>query len=380
MSDDAETAATANPDSGLNASYLAREIAAMIVQDGPMSVERYMGLCLAHPVHGYYMTRDPLGADGDFVTSPEISQMFGELLGLWAAETWRLLGAQQPAHLAELGPGRGTLMADALRAARAAPDFYRDLGVTMVETSPPLQARQQRMLAGAERPIEWVDAIERIAPGAAIILANEFFDALPVRHYIKTAEGWRERQVGLVADKLAFGAAEAVEPYLNVEAADGAILEVGAVGQRIMTALAARIVQQGGALLVVDYGHARTAFGETLQAMRDHTFVDPLECPGEADLTTHIDFAGLARAARAAGARAHGPVTQGAFLRQIGIVQRAQALSAKANREQAAEIERALARLTAEDAKTDMGRLFKVMAITRASVEALPGFIEGIPA
>lgn len=359
-----------------NLNPLGTEIAAMIAQDGPISVERYMGLCLSHPVHGYYMTRDPLGADGDFVTSPEISQMFGELLGLWAAETWRLVGGPQPARLAELGPGRGTLMADALRAARAAPDFYGDLSVTMVETSPALQARQQRMLEGADRTVEWADAVERIPPGPAIILANEFFDALPARHYVKTPEGWRERQVGLADGRFVFGAAAALEPYLTVEAEPGAVIEVGAVGQRIMMTLAARIVQQGGALLVVDYGHAQTALGETLQAMRDHAFVDPLESPGEADLTTHIDFAGLARAARAAGARVHGPVTQGFFLRQIGIVQRAQALMRNASAEQREEIERALVRLISEVQETDMGRLFKAMAVTRRNVEALPGFLE----
>ena len=361
---------------GHAASPLGAEIAAMIAQDGPMSVERYMGLCLSHPVHGYYMTRDPLGAEGDFVTSPEISQMFGELLGLWAAETWRLIGGPQPARLAEIGPGRGTLMADALRAARAAPDFFSELSVTMVETSPALMARQQKMLEGAERGIDWVDAVEKIKPGPAIILANEFFDALPARHYVKTAEGWRERQVGLADGRLAFGAAAEVEPHLSVEADTGAVLEVGAIGQRIMMTLAARIVSQGGALLVIDYGHAQTALGETLQAMRDHAFVDPLECPGEADLTTHIDFVGLARAARSTGARVHGPVTQGYFLRQIGIVQRAQALMRNATAEQRDEIERSLVRLVSEEQETDMGRLFKAMAITRSSVEALPGFVE----
>lgn len=355
---------------------LGAEIAAMIAQDGPISVERYMGLCLAHPVHGYYMTRDPLGADGDFVTSPEISQMFGELLGLWAAETWRLIGAPQPARLAELGPGRGTLMVDALRAARAAPDFASGLQVTMVETSPALQARQQKMLEGAERTIDWIEAVEQIPTGPVIILANEFFDALPARHYVKTPEGWRERQVGLVDGKLAFGAAAQVETYLTAEAEPGAVLEVGAIGQRIMMTLAARIVQQGGALLVIDYGHAETTLGETLQAMRDHAFVDPLEGPGEADLTTHIDFAGLARAAKSAGARVHGPVTQGFFLRQIGIVQRAQALMRNATAEQRAEIENSLVRLISEEKETDMGRLFKAMAITQRSVEALPGFVE----
>ncbi|MFT4096561.1 MAG: SAM-dependent methyltransferase, partial [Rhodoblastus sp.] len=272
--------------------------------------------------------------------------------------------------------GRGTLMADALRAARAAPDFFSELSVTMVETSPALQARQQKALEGAGRTVEWAESVEQIPPGPAIVLANEFFDALPARHYVNTAEGWRERQVGLVGGSFAFGAAAEIEKYLAVDAPLGAVLEVGAIGQRIMMALAARIVQQGGALLVVDYGHTQTTLGETLQAMRDHAYVDPLESPGEADLTTHIDFAGLARAAKAAGARVHGPVTQGFFLRQIGIVQRAQALMRNATLEQREEIERSLARLVSEEKDTDMGRLFKVMAVTRRAIDALPGFIE----
>lgn len=354
---------------------LGTEIAAIIEQEGPISVERYMSLCLAHPIHGYYMTRDPLGAEGDFVTSPEISQMFGELLGLWSAETWALCGSPHPARLVELGPGRGTLMADALRAARVAHDFFADLEVTMVETSPALTERQKRMLEGAERAVSWVETVERIPPGAPIILANEFFDALPVRHYVKTARGWCERQVGFVDGRFVFGAAPEPEPYLSLDAPDGAIVEVGAIGQRIMTNLAARIVQHGGALLVVDYGHMRTELGETLQALRDHSFVDPLESPGEADLTTHIDFAGLARAAKAAGARVHGPVTQGFFLRQIGVEQRAQALLRNASPEQTKEIERSLVRLVSEQQETDMGRLFKAMAVTQRSVEALPGFV-----
>ena len=355
---------------------LAREIAAIIAQEGPISVERYMALCLAHPTQGYYMTRDPLGADGDFITSPEISQMFGELIGLWSAEAWSLGGAPQPARLVELGPGRGTLMADALRAARVAKPFYEFLQVGMVETSPVLTERQRRALAGCDRDVVWYETVEALPPGPCVIVANEFFDALPVRHYVMTPRGWCERQVGLVGDKLAFGAAPDPQPYLTVEAPIGAMIEVGAIGQRIMTELAARIVRFGGALLVIDYGHTSTTLGETLQAMRDHAFVDPLEAPGEADLTTHVDFAGLARAARAAGAHVHGPVTQGHFLRQIGMERRAESLMRNANPQQQGEIASSLHRLISQEQPTDMGVLFKAIAVTQRSVSALPGFIQ----
>ena len=354
---------------------LAEEIASIITHEGPISVERYMSLCLSHPTMGYYMTRDPFGAAGDFVTSPEISQMFGELLGLWSAEAWALCGSPQPARLFEIGPGRGALMADALRALRVAKAFHETLEVTMIETSRKLAAAQQRKLSNAERPVAWVETIDKAPAGPAIILANEFFDALPVRHYVKTDSGWHERQVGLAGDKFVFGAAPEPEPYLQIDAPVGAVLEVGAMAQRIMTQLAMRIVRHGGALLVVDYGHTQTQFGETLQAMREHRFVDPLDSPGEADLTTHVDFAALARAAKSAGAHVHGPATQGAFLKQIGIERRADSLMRNAAPPQQQEIASSLARLTSEEKPTDMGALFKAIAVTRPSVAGLPGFL-----
>ncbi|MDE2577414.1 MAG: SAM-dependent methyltransferase [Hyphomicrobiales bacterium] len=360
---------------------LTQEIASIIAQEGPISVERYMQLCLAHPQHGYYMTRDPLGAAGDFITSPEISQMFGELLGLWAAETWALCGAPQPARLVELGPGRGTLMADALRAARVVKPFYESLQATLVETSPALIEAQRAMLADMQRPLDWKNNVEDLPHAPTIVLANEFFDALPVRQYVKTSQGWRERQVGLSGDgAFVFGGAPQVEPYLNAEAPDGAIIEVGAIGQRIMYTLATRIVQYGGALLVIDYGHEATSTGETLQAMRAHRYADPLSEAGECDLTTHVDFAGLARAAKSVGAQVHGPVSQGFFLRQLGIERRADALARQASADQAKDIATALHRLTDETQPTDMGRLFRVMAVTRKGAPQLPGFATGASA
>jgi NADH dehydrogenase [ubiquinone] 1 alpha subcomplex assembly factor 7 len=353
---------------------LARDIAEIIAHEGPISIERYMSLCLSHPKHGYYMTRDPFGAEGDFVTSPEISQMFGELVGLWAAETWSLTGSPRPARLVELGPGRGTLMADALRAMRVARDFYATLEVTMVETSLVLGDRQRETLAGATRPVSWVETLEQVPKEPAIYIANEFFDALPVRHYVMTERGWCERQIGFEGGHFVFGAAPESEPYLTAQAPLGSILEVAPANQRIMTSLAARIVQFGGAALIIDYGHTQTVLGETWQAVREHTYVDPLEWPGGADLTAHVDFAALGRAARAAGARVHGPVSQGFFLKQIGIERRAQALMRNASQEQAEAVAAGLERLVSEQHETDMGALFKVMAITPRSVEILPGF------
>ncbi|ATQ68551.1 MULTISPECIES: class I SAM-dependent methyltransferase [Methylosinus] len=358
-------------------SALRDEIIAMIEQEGPITLERYMSIALAHPTLGYYMTRDPFGAGGDFITAPEISQMFGELLGLWAQEAWRAAGSPSPVQLIELGPGRGTLMSDVLRVARIAPSFLFSSEVHLVETSPVLEAAQRRTLAEATN-VSWSADIAAIPPGPAIILANEFFDALPVRHYVRTARGWSERLLGLDdAGALAFGVGEAIEPGLTVDAPEGSIIEIGAVGARLMSEIAARLVAHGGAMLVIDYGYTQTALGESLQAVARHAYVDPLEAPGEADLTAHVDFAALARAATAAGARVQGPVTQGAFLTNLGVVQRAEALQKRATPEQAADIAAALQRLTgADDHKRDMGELFKVMAVTHPAMPELPGFVQ----
>lgn len=358
-------------------SALRDEIRAIIAHEGPITLERYMSLALAHPTLGYYMTRDPFGAAGDFITAPEISQMFGELVGLWAQEAWRAAGAPAPAHLIELGPGRGTLMSDVLRVARISPAFFDAIDAHLVETSPILEQAQRRTLAGSETPIGWSADVALAPHGPAIILANEFFDALPVRHFVETARGWSERLVGLdEAGELVFGLADYVEPDLQVAAPEGAIIEIGAVAARLMTDIAARLVAEGGALLVVDYGYTQTTLGETLQAVARHAYVDPLAAPGEADLTTHVDFAALERAATSAGARVQGPVTQGAFLTQLGIAQRAEALQRRATPEQSADIALALERLAGAGDPRDMGELFKVMAVTHPALPDLPGFFK----
>jgi len=338
-----------------------------------MPLDRYMQLCLGHPRHGYYMTRDPFGAEGDFTTAPEISQMFGELIGLWAAEVWRIMGRPSRVNLVELGPGRGTLMADALRAARVLPAFRAAMDVHLVETSDPLRERQRVRLRDVGLSPRWHASVETLPDGPLVIIANEFFDALAVRQFVRTQHGWCERFVGLGADGgFAFGLAPWPDPAIGAAAPVGTILEIGGAGLALMTVLSRRIAGHGGALLVVDYGHARSGFGETLQAVKGHAFVDPLAEPGEADLTAHVDFAALAGAATGAAA-VHGPVAQGAFLEALGIARRAETLGRKAGDAGRAAVGAALARLTGRG-EGGMGSLFKAMAVADPGLPLLPGF------
>ena len=358
---------------------LEAELRRIIAADGPMSVATFMGLCLGHPVHGYYTTRDPFGRAGDFITAPEISQMFGELIGLWAAAVWQAMGAPASLALVELGPGRGTLMADALRAARVVPAFAAALHVHLVETSPVLARRQRETLAGAGVPIASHRTFAEVPEGPMIVVANEFFDAQPVHQAVKTPSGWHERMVGIGTDgRLAFAlhpdqipGFSAIVPEADANAPAGAVYEWRAGD--VASEIAARIAKHRGAALAIDYGHVDSALGETLQAVGRHGFADPLTTPGEVDLTAHVDFAALARTARAAGARVHGPVSQSAFLRRLGIEARAAALRAKAKAAQAADIDAALARLIGSGGES-MGELFKSVAFADPKLDALPGF------
>lgn len=357
---------------------LEAEIRAMIALDGPITVERYMALCLSHPVHGYYLTREPLGAHGDFITAPEISQMFGELIGLWAAAVWQRMGEPKRVSLVELGPGRGTLMADALRAAAVLPGFASALAVELVETSPTLRARQQTTLESFTTPIAWHRDVGTLPERPAIIIANEFFDALPIHQAVKDRRGWRERMVGIDEEgHLAFAVhpdpipnLAAVAPLATADAPEGALVEWRS--DHIATELARRLTKDGGAALVIDYGYTQPKFGETLQAVRHHAYAEPLEAPGDADLTALVDFTALAASVHAVGAAVHGPVSQGDFLRRLGIELRAERLKAQATSEQASDIESSLARLT--QGGEGMGELFKALAIADPSLGALPGF------
>ena len=356
-------------------SALADHLRGLIDAEGPITVARFMAQALGHPQLGYYATRDPLGVAGDFVTAPEISQMFGELLGLWCVECWDRMGRPGDARLVELGPGRGTLMADALRAARQVPAFGAAVSIHLVETSPPLRARQEATLTG-HRPT-WHTDFGAVPPGPLLLLANEFFDALPIHQLERTREGWRERLVNTGAGGFGFVLAAGPTPALDhlpaalAQAPQGALCEVAPAAWELATAIGGRLAAAGGAALVVDYGYRRTRAGETLQAVRRHAPVSPLTAPGDCDITAHVDFAALARAAQAAGAASHGPVPQGAFLRRLGIERRATGLAADASPAQRTEIAAALARLLAPDA---MGRLFQALALTPAGAPRPPGF------
>jgi NADH dehydrogenase [ubiquinone] 1 alpha subcomplex assembly factor 7 len=345
-----------------------RHIRALIAHEGPISVERYMSLCVGH----YYATRDPFGAAGDFTTAPEISQMFGELLGLWSVAVWQLMGSPDAVALVEFGPGRATLMADALRAARLAPDFRAAISVHLVETSPVLRAHQERTLASAGVPITWHGSLESVPAGPAIVLANEFFDALPIRQYVATERGWCERLVMLEEDRLAFGLKAEPEPSLGRPARAGDMLEVPQAGVATARSLARHLVRDGGAALVVDYGEWLPGAGSTLQAVKGHAFADPLSNPGDVDLTAHVAFRPLAEAAAAEGAAVHGLSTQGAFLRALGIEARAAALKSRATPAQGEGVDTALERL-ASGGEGGMGELFKVLGFSHPSLGALPG-------
>jgi SAM-dependent MidA family methyltransferase len=355
-------------------SALGDEIKALIGDHGPISLERYMALALTHPTHGYYMHRDPFGASGDFTTAPEISQMFGELVGLWAAEVWAAMGAPNPVRLIELGPGRGTLMSDALRASRVAPNFRAVLDVCLIEASPMLASIQHETLLTAGAPISWTSQWREAAEGPAIIIANEFLDVLPLRQYVRGPHDWRERLVGLDGTgALAFRLAPEGEPHIGARAEEGAVLEINAIGHRLIHAVGERVARDGGAALFIDYGHVTTGFGDTLQAVRAHRTVDPLSEPGTADITAHVDFAAMARSARAAGAAVYGPIEQGDFLKALGLDQRAATLARKGGPQQSADIEAARLRLAGRG-ENEMGALFKVMAVTNRSLPTPPGF------
>jgi SAM-dependent MidA family methyltransferase len=351
---------------------LEREIREIIATEGPITVSDYIRFCLAHPKYGYYVTRDPLGTHGDFITAPEVSQMFGELIGAWAANVWQQMGSPPKAHLVELGPGRGTLMADLLRVAKTLPAFRAALSVHLVEISPALRGAQQRTL-GDEMGVQWHEGIQGIPGGPAIFIANEFIDALPVHQFVKDFDGWHLRAVGIVAGKLDFVVVpHPMQKQFNEDmpdAPDGTILELRDEGPT--TLVAERLVRNGGAALIIDYGHNRVTLRNTLQAVRNHRYADPLADPGEADLTTQVSFGELAVWAKREGAAVHGPITQGDFLRRLGIEQRAARLKQNATPLQAADVDSALTRLTAPD---QMGELFKVLAIADPKLGPLPGF------
>jgi NADH dehydrogenase [ubiquinone] 1 alpha subcomplex assembly factor 7 len=352
---------------------LEQRLKAQIEADGPLTVAQYMTACLHDPQDGYYATRPALGEGGDFVTAPLVSQMFGELLGLWAVEAWRRLGEPAPFLLVEAGPGDGTLMNDVLRAAGLAPGFLAAARLHLIETSPPLIEAQRRRLADGPLQPTWAASLAALPSGAPVILlSNELLDCLPARQFVRTMRGWGERMVGLDAHGgLAFGLASRPVDGLLPDAEPGEVVEISAAQQAFGAELGAILAREGGMALLIDYGRSEPGTGDTFQALKDHRMQHPLEAPGHADLTVHADFPAVAAAARAAGAGASPILTQSELLMILGVRQRAQAL-ARARPDRAEVLQRQLARLTDPD---QMGDLFKALALHAPGLVP-PGFEE----
>lgn len=360
------------------ASPLELEIRRLIAAAGPMPVAQYVSLCLTHPKYGYYVTRDPFGAAGDFVTAPEVSQMFGELLGLWAAAVWKMMGAPENVRLVELGPGRGTMMRDALRAMNVAPAFRKAVVVHFVEVSPALEKAQRETLAKAGALIHWHRDLSEVPAGPVIILANEFVDALPVHQMTKHSDGWHERVVAInAAGNLVLGSsAHPVPNFERVLPKNVRAAPVGSIYEWRSDNVAFEIgrrVRDNGAALIVDYGHSHSDVGDTLQAIGQHAFADALAAPGSVDITAHVDFEAFGSAAESMGAAVHGPIDQRDFLLRLGIQARADALKAAALPEKKAEIDAAVERLT-QAGRTGMGRLFKAIGLADPRLGPLPAF------
>lgn len=368
---------------------LQERLVQLIRDHGPIRVGDYMSDALCHPQHGYYATRDPFGArtedgkGGDFTTAPEISQLFGELVGAWLVHAWTEIGEPSRFNLVEMGPGRGTLMADVLRVGKVRPKFLRAAKLWLIEASGRMRYAQQRTLHDLGEPAAsatWADKIDDIPPGPALFLGNEFFDCLSVRQFVRTAETtetpWRERLVGLNADGdgLAFVLGQEALPE-PAGAPHGArpedVFEVCDPGLDVVRQLSGRFAEAKGRALFIDYGHGRSGFGDTFQAVRGHRQWPVLASPGEADVTCHVDFGALARRARADGARVDGPVSQADFLKRLGLAQRLEAIAKVADAAAAADIRAGAERLIHPD---QMGQLFKVMAISSAGLGEPPGF------
>ena len=411
----------------MNDTPLAQKIRRLIEADGPLTVAQYMAICLGDPEHGYYVTRDPIGVAGDFITAPEVSQMFGEVVGAWLIHAWRLAGSPAPARLVELGPGRGTLMTDILRMAKSVPEFFAALSVHLVEQSPVLRAQQAATLGAAGVEATWCADLAEVSSGPLFLVANEFFDALPVRQFVRIGNAWRERVIGLdTRGELVFGVggeapsfshgekvpakradegvcrqgsypqADAVRPHPSPSATPSPpgrgslrpplqpafgstsargdsidFLEIRPAAEAMVGEIASRIARDGGAALILDYGYERQGAGggDTLQAVRNHRFADPLSAPGEVDLTAHVDFTALAVSAPEAGAMPHGPISQREFLLSLGLRERAAKLADSAGDTTRKALDAAVARLTGAE---QMGELFKVLAITQRGLRVPP--------
>ena len=357
---------------------LTGKIKALIAANGPLSVTDFFAICLADPEHGYYQTRQPFGREGDFVTAPEISQLFGEMIGIFLVHAWQRHGMPANPRLIEVGPGRGTMMADILRViGKLAPKLYQSAGVHLVETSVKLQAVQKETLAIHAGRVHWHQSFDTVPAGFTLLAANELFDAIPVRQFVKTPGGFRERMVVLdETGNLAFGVGpagieRALLPSDPADIPDGVIFEIAPARQAVMETLCERLKNSGGTAIIIDYGSMVTGFGDTLQAVLKHEYDPPLAHPGEADLTSHVDFQHLAEVARNAGVAINGCLRQGDFLYGLGLEQRVQALCKGKDNAMAALIRTAASRL-ADEGEGKMGELFKVLAVSSPAVDLLP--------
>ncbi|MEM7193001.1 MAG: SAM-dependent methyltransferase [Pseudomonadota bacterium] len=362
----------------MESTLLSVRLKTQIAREGPISVERYMDACLSDRTAGYYRSQTSIGAGGDFITAPEVSQVFGELLGLWAYAVWQSMGSPAGAVLAELGPGRGTLMADALRAVSNFPGFLEHTQIALVETSPLLRQNQQEALKGIHAPITWCERAEDLPQGPLIVIANEFIDALPIRQLLWRDGQWRERCVGIGRKG---GFEFCAGPVLALDALrekaelqhlpDGAILEIRPAAKTIVGSLAAHAGTNPLAALIVDYGHETTECGDTLQAVSRHDFANPLIAPGNVDITAHVDFGALKEAALAENLEVYGPKPQGALLLALGLEARLERLNRTATPEQREALSAGTMRLVDPSA---MGLLFKALCVTSKDIPPPPGF------
>lgn len=357
---------------------LEERLIALIKSRGPITIADYMEDALLHPHDGYYTSQAPIGAKGDFTTSPEISQIFGELIGLWLVQSWIDMGSPDAFNLVELGPGRGVLMHDILRAAKLRPAFLDAAHVWLVETSGRLRHEQQRRLRDAGIATDWADAFTDVPPAPMLIVANEFFDCLPIRQFVRAETGWRERLVGVDESgaALAFTLCDTPPPpTVNLpdpaSIAPGAIYETGEAAEALADEIALSLKEHGGRALIIDYGHLNGGAGDTLQAVCRHAYWPVLASPGRADITAHVNFEALAKAAFNAGAAAHGPIAQGEFLSRLGLPMRLQRLSFGKSAEETADIFAGAHRISSP---AQMGELFKALSISAPGLPDPEGF------
>ena len=366
----------------LNTNSLSQILARRIINGGAISVHEFMSEALNHPEHGYYTKSNPIGRSGDFITAPEISQMFGELIGIWCATTWLKIGKPKSFILMELGPGRGTLIVDALRALKKLPEFLKTMELHFVEINPQLKKTQEKLLSDFK--ITWHKKLSDIPQKPTIFIANEFFDALPIEQFFFRNKKWYRRKVDLAEKKYQsepkFTFIE--EPsslsdvdgqfVINSEWLNGSIFEFSPQSREVITKISKHINYYNGAALIVDYGYYEPNTNSTLQAIQRHKYVDVLNEPGCSDLTAHVDFKALSSIAKINGISCWGPISQGSFLRRLGIETRADKLSVSASKETKESIKRAKQRLINED---QMGSLFKAMVLGRKSSYPFPGFL-----